>query len=110
MNILTICEGGNVRSVGLARLLKNNPRRHNVVAIGAGWALDVNNGRQPGFMLSDWAQMIVIMSEHFLSGVPIMPHNAHKVKICEVGRDVYGNPSHPDLIAKCEAWISKEGL
>lgn len=110
MKILTICEGGNVRSVGLARLLKNNHRRHNVVAIGAGWALAIENGREPGTWLCRWADLIVIMSEHFRAGVPIPTDCLQKVKICEVGPDVYGNPSHPDLIAKCEAWIKQEGL
>jgi hypothetical protein len=110
MKILTICEGGNVRSVGLARILKTNLRRHNAIAIGAGWALSIENNREPGTYLCHWAELIVIMSEHFRSGVPIPKGCESKVKICEVGPDVYGNPSHPELIKLCEAWVTKEGL
>lgn len=104
MKILTICEGGNVRSVCLARILKTEYYQ-NAVAVGANHALSEANGREPGTMLCRWADLIVIMSEHFRAGVPIPEDCKHKVRICEVGHDVYGTPMHPELYAKCKAWI-----
>ena len=108
MKILTVCEGGNVRSVGLAQRLKAHD--HNAVAVGTMYAFASYNDRQPGTMLAEWADLVVVMSAEMLPNCGIEKNYHHKLKICEVGKDVYGNPFHHDLQKLCGEWMEKEGL
>ena len=105
MNIITICEGGNVRSVGLARILKN--RHHNVVAIGTAHNMA---GDEPIRILVKWAELVVLMSASLKPAPTIMAIEKHKVAICEVGPDRYGHHRHHALVALCERWASEQGL
>lgn len=107
MKILTICEGGNVRSVGFARILKVY-LNHNAIALG-GPAFRADYNREPGTMLSRWADQIIFMAEYIQKGIPIPEDCKHKVRVCEVGKDVYGDPFHPDLHDKCMSWVRAEG-
>lgn len=108
MKILTVCEGGNVRSVGMAWTLKN--QGHNAVAVGSMYAFASHNDRQPGFMLCQWADVIIPMADYILKGTPIPQDCVHKVKVCDVGQDTYGNPFHPNLQEQISAWLKESGL
>lgn len=102
MKILTVCFGGNVRSVGMARFLKTQ-RGHDAIAMG--WAY---NSTETKAMLFAWADLIIVMTERMLVQVPPPLHD--KTRVCDVGDDRYHNHMHPDLQAQCKAWVEKEGL
>lgn len=94
MKFLCICEGGNVRSVALARTLKDNFRQD---AISAGWAY---NGRDLLERLGEWADFIILMQPYFLDRVPEAFRTVwkRKIRVLDVGQDRFGVPSHPELV------------
>ena len=104
MNILCICEGGNSRSVGLAQVLKTE-HYHNAIAVGTMYAFNANNGREPGTMLSRWADRIVFMADYIMeSARECIPEDCrHKIRLCEVGKDVYSRPYDQSLVDQCRA-------
>ena len=89
---LTMCEGGNVRSVALAFVLKDN---YGQDAIACSWR---SNTRETRNMLYAWADYIVVMQPHFAEHVP--GEFAPKVRCVDVGPDSYGTPMHGDLLAE----------
>jgi len=99
MKVLTICSAGTVRSVSLAHVLKSC---YGVDAIPTGHDL---NSQETLDMLSDWADLIVVMQPHFAADLPA--RNAKKVVIVDVGPDVWGNPLDVGLLRKTHA-IAKE--
>lgn len=106
MKILTVCQGGVVRSVGLGRLLKDREvagRNHDVIAASWQW-----NSQETLLMLGRWADMVIVMQPYMVGNLPeeIRP----KTQICDVGLDTYGNPLSPDLIRKCLEWMKARGL
>lgn len=104
MKIVCVCAAGNVRSVGLARVLKGDVGgRHDAVAIGHQTA-----GEELKSLLFNWADRIVVMTEGIRSHVPA--EHAHKLLVCEVGPDVYGDPRNPELRKQCKAFVAKAGL
>lgn len=110
MKILTVCEGGTVRSVGLARYLKKvcDPGHD---ALAASWR---RNTRDTMIMLCEWAELIIIVEPQDRVQLPVRYRAdgaaADKVKVCDVGRDRYLNPFHRDLQQLCAAFVKKEGL
>lgn len=86
---LTMCEGGNVRSVALAYTLKH-PFGQNALACGWRW-----NPMETRIMLFEWADYIILMQPQFRDHVPEAYH--HKCRCVDVGVDNYGTPMHPDL-------------
>ena len=106
MRILTICEGGTVRSVSLARILKDEEvdgRTHDAVAASWRW-----NTKETLWMLCIWADLIVVMEDYMREHVSDVFHN--KLKVCDVGPDRYGNWFNSELMAQCTAWAKAEGL
>jgi predicted protein tyrosine phosphatase len=91
MNIVTMCRGGNVRSVA-AKMILSRYLKHEVVAIGAD-----NTSQKTKEFLFNWADKIVVMSsnEEILSKVP--ENRFNKVVLLDVGNDIWGNPFHEDL-------------
>ena len=85
---ITVCEGGNVRSVGLAYLLKV----HGQDAIAMSWRF--NNPETLGKMFN-WADYIVIMQAKFKEHIAEIFH--HKLLVVDVGEDRYGYAFHPEL-------------
>lgn len=89
MRILCVCEGGNTRSVALARLLRDE---YGVDALACGWR---NNSGDTLDMLCRWADHIVVMQREFKQKVG--EQFQAKVRILDVGPDVFGTPTHPAL-------------
>ncbi len=87
-NFLCMCEGGNVRSVGLAFQLKE----HGQQALACGWRF--TNPKTLN-MLCGWADYIVVMQAEMAKYIPEAWKN--KVRIVDVGPDNYGYAFHPQL-------------
>jgi predicted protein tyrosine phosphatase len=98
--IVTVCSAGLVRSAALADVLKMHFEPCDVLPVGVD-----RNDKKPGGaldLLFNWADTIIVMHEPYINRVP--ENLKHKVILCEVGRDVYHNPRHPELIAKVWNW------
>jgi predicted protein tyrosine phosphatase len=102
MKFVTICQGGNVRSVALAYLLKYKCGHD---AIACSWQ---KNSDETRLMLYQWADFICVLEEKFTQYVPEEFHN--KIKVYEVGPDRWGNSLHPELLALLELMIEKNGV
>lgn len=100
--ILTMCSGGNVRSVGL-RYLLHYKYGHRVLACGQ----DANT-QEDREMLYKWADYIIVMSEEYRKFVPAEYNN--KTFIYEVGPDRFGYAFHPELLQICDQLIVNHGL
>lgn len=87
--IVCVCAGGNVRSVGTARILKYGFNQ-NAVAVSY-----EKNMPEPFGMLAKWADFITIAQPYMITTIPKEFHE--KVRVIDVGPDVYGNPDHPEL-------------
>lgn len=90
--ILCVCSGGNVRSVSLAYILR---RLYKYDAIACGIK---GNSPYTLDMLYKWADRIIILEGEFRQAIPerFWP----KVVIYEVGKDVWHQPMHPELMDK----------
>ena len=99
--VVTVCGRGNVRSAALAWELKDG---HGIPAIPIGCNIAYQGAAQA---LYQWADCIVAMAQ------PVVPHIPEdfkgKMLLCDVGEDVYGNPRHEVLLAKCRAFIQQQG-
>src|ERR1019366_616161 len=94
MKILTMCQGGNVRSAALAWRLRY---LHGHDPIACGWE---RNTPETIKMLCEWADMVVVMQTKFSQYIPMEFH--HKLHVCDVGDDIWGHLWHPGLQAKIE--------
>ena len=84
-----MCEGGCVRSVALALVLKVN---HNQDAIACSWKW---NGRDAIDKLSALADYIVVMQSAFT--IYVSPTFRAKLRIVDVGPDLWGSPMNIQL-------------
>jgi len=100
--ILTMCAGGNVRSVGLKWLLRYK-YGHDALACGQD-----ANPPETRDMLCEWADYVVVMTENYFK--EINPKYHYKTLICEVGEDRYGYASHPELFQIADDWIINGGI
>lgn len=123
MKILTICRGGQVRSVALKYLLHySNYGQHDVLACGV-----ESNTQETREMLYEWADIIIVMTPEFAKFVPekyhtkwvLTPNSTRGYKdgaeerrlYCfNVGEDRFMNPFHPELQAMLKHMIEKSGL
>lgn len=96
--MLCVCSMGNVRSVTMARILK--AKGHDVLAIGL-----KSNSRDTLRMLFGWAD-IVLVAENWMGG--IVPHI--KVRDLEIGKDVWNEAMHPELVRKVKRKLKEIGL
>ena len=94
MRVLTMCQGGNSRSVGCGYLLKY---KYNMDAIACSWE---KNTADTIKMLCEWADAIITMEASFYSYIP--EEYRKKLFIVDVGPDRWANSLHPDLIATIE--------
>lgn len=85
---LTVCEGGNVRSVSMAYTLKYDFSQD---AIAFSFA---KNSDEALKLLADWADYIVCMEPKFTSRFEAWKA---KVRVVDVGPDRWGNPLHSEL-------------
>jgi hypothetical protein len=97
--ILCVCRGGASRSVGIRNVLAWG---HGHDAIAAGFE---GNTPETLKMLCDWAEIIVVARNNFIGTIDI--DNRFKVRVCELGEDVYFNPNS-DLYEKCGNWVNSQ--
>jgi hypothetical protein len=85
MRVLCVCEGGNVRSVASAFILKT---LHGVDALAVSWKY---NGPQTLAYLSRfWAERILCLD--MTAASHILPDYRPKITLLDVGPDRWGNP------------------
>lgn len=91
---LTVCERGNVRSVTCAIILKDLYMQDNVIPVGV-TTTDYDTLHMLGF----WADRIFIMGD--VTGIEHFPklHLAPLVRHLDIGKDVWGQPMNPELVA-----------
>ncbi len=98
---VTVCEGGNVRSVCMALHLKDGRNE----AIATGWRFTTPDTFKT---LNNWADHFILMEPHFLDKVP--DEIKSKCLFVDVGVDRYGNPFHSELMEQCKngaEWLRK---
>lgn len=100
--ILTMCAGGNVRSVGLKYLLKYK-YGHESLACGQ----DANSTETID-MLCNWADYVIVLTEDYKKFVP--EKYKEKLLCYDVGADRFGYAFHPELMSLCEKMIVEHGL
>lgn len=123
MKILTVCQGGHVRSVALKYLLHyGGYGQHDVIACG--WQSNTQETRE---MLYEWADLIIVMQPEFAQFVPEKFHTKWKpndigtsnwkegdtvrrLYCFDVGQDRYGNAFHPELQAMLRSMIDRSKL
>lgn len=86
---LTVCEGGVVRSVSMATVLRWDFGQDAIPVSSA------KSGPEAIFLLAEWADYIILMEPKFETCIP--KKYAHKIRVFDVGPDVWGNPMHPEL-------------
>lgn len=88
---LCVCEGGTIRSVSLALQLKHAGQD----ALAGSWRW---NSPKTFSLLCDWADYVVVMQAEFSDRILAMcPEAKAKLRVVDVGPDVYGNPLHLGL-------------
>src|SRR3990167_1193259 len=95
MKWLCVCEGGNVRSVAMAKELK---QRYHQDALAVGIR---KNDQANVAMLCAWADVIVLMQPEF--GYKLIRSMRRKVRVVDVGVDRYHTATHPELVAQVSA-------
>lgn len=90
MNILTVCEQGNNRSVQFMQLLRYKYLGSDVLPMGINSFTDETKK-----MLFDWADHIILTDKRFRN--MIEPAYNSKVKVWDVGPDTYPRPFNPEL-------------
>lgn len=99
MKVLTMCQGGNSRSVAAGFLLKY---KYNIDAIACSWE---KNSPSTLKMLMEWADKIIIMQEEMRQRV--FPEYHSKLIVIDVGPDIWCNGLHQDLLQKVDAHLIK---
>lgn len=92
---LTVCERGNVRSVTCAIILKDLYMLNNVIPIGV-----TTTDPDPLTMFRQWADVTFVMGD--VAGIERLPPVWGKAPTIhlDIGRDVWGQPMNPDLVAR----------
>lgn len=102
MKILTVCAGGNCRSVTLATLLKFE-WKHDAIAASVN-----KNGDELFNLLIAWCNRILTVDtgvhEKFLTR---FPHAADKTTLLNIGQDRWGMSMHPDLVPLAHRLITE---
>lgn len=87
---LVVCDGGNVRSHAIAYVLKWEMHQE-AIAVGRLYMTDDTMR-----LLSEWAEIIVIVQSHMIESIPVSEHG--KVRCAELGVDRWGYHFHPELM------------
>lgn len=95
--IVTVCQGGNNRSVCLGFILKHQLGLDSV-AIGIETA-----GEELQTILFKWAEKIILTDKRFEDKIP--KKYKKKLLIWDVGPDRYGVWWHPELISQFHEYI-----
>ena len=102
MKILTVCNGGNCRSVTLASMIKQK----GVEAIPIGVR---TSSKETIKLLADWADTIVIVADGHVKGK--FP-NGYKNKLVYmyIGKDKWEQAMHPELVKRIKKALKKTSL
>lgn len=100
MKILCVCQRGNSRSVGMAFALKEI---YNTEAIACG--IDAVSS-DTWKLLYDWADLVVVMHDELLPYIPAETQD--KIKLCNVGEDIYWRGVDLNLLDQCRNFIKNE--
>lgn len=93
MNILTLCQRGNNRSVVLGSILRDKMKQKDVISAGA-----FTYSQETLVMLYDWADKILVVEKDLFHSVH--PEYQDKVIIVDIGPDVWGYKPNPSLVNK----------
>lgn len=106
--ILTLCRGGQVRSVG-AKYILSYKYGHDVIACG--WESNSESTRE---LLYQWADYIIIMESKFEQYVPdkykFNEAGERKLFCYDVGEDRFGYAFHLELQKILDGMIKKHNL
>lgn len=91
--VLVLCQGGNVRSAAAAFLLRY---KYGIDAVSA--SLECNSPDTLDLLYA-WANYVLIMDERLMQYVP-EEWEKHRVRLCAVGPDHFGDPFRMDLLQK----------
>lgn len=101
--VVTVCSAGLNRSVGLARVLRNNC---GVSAIAVG--IDHDDGNlEPLF---EWADRIILLHEDWVTQGRVPERFRDKVILWHVGLDIWGSPTNEELLTLFKNKILETGL
>lgn len=100
MNILTVCDQGNNRSVQFAHLLKYKYKGSDAIAIGLKTTTE-----ETLQMLYEWADVLILTEEKQLMNIPGAYHE--KVKVWDVGEDRYPRPFNIELYEIAKQYIKE---
>lgn len=103
MKIVTMCRGGNVRSVAL-KLILANQLGHQVIAIGAD-----NTDSETKKFLFDWADKVIVLTWkiYYEYAKDCKPFDK-KICVLDIGEDIWGSPFHFDLQTKLMARLNAQ--
>lgn len=102
MKILTVCNGGNCRSVTLASMIK----QEGVEAIPIGLRTNTTKTIK---MLGRWADVVIVLADnHMLDRLP----NGLKKKVIymNIGKDEWEQAMHPELVKRISKALKKTSL
>lgn len=102
MKILCVCEGGNSRSATLAFLFKDGLYQD---ALAMGLRTSSEETRQ---MLYKWAEVIILVAGEFKNEIP--EEFKSKLKVWDVGHDVYWVGASRRLVNKYKEYMQKDGF
>ena len=97
MRVLCLCQGGNVRSVALAFVLKYEYSEDALAA-----SLEKNSPETLASMM-EWAEKIFVVERWMLDWISKMHRD--RVTVLEIGPDRWGNSLHPELVALCQSLL-----
>ncbi len=102
MKILTVCNGGNCRSVTLASMIK----QEGVEAISIGVRTST---KETVKLLADWADKIIVVADgqvmkRFPNGY------AYKLIYMDIGKDKWEQAMHPQLVNKIKQALQQTVL
>ena len=100
--ILTMCAGGNLRSVGLKYLLKYK-YGHEALACGQD-----SNSPETIDMLCKWADYIIIVTGEYRKFIP--QEYQSKLLCFDIGIDRFGYAFHPELLGGFDRMIVEHGI
>ena len=112
MKILTVCEGGNTRSVTLATLLKYYHGGHDALAMS--WAKQGDDTKK---MLYTWANRILVVDQWLYDEVRAelekwkFSYDLHyNLVLIPIGQDRWGQSMHPGLVPIATKLLNDAGF
>lgn len=106
MNIVTVCENGNKRSVHAAYLMRYKRKvdgggMNDIIPIGIKTA-----SPNLQIMVFDWADWIILTDKRFQDQIP--QEYQHKLHIWDVGPDIWPPTLDRDLLNKLRICMEKD--